>query len=277
MRQKGFVPAIFYGRSAENMLLAVKNDELVKLHKDKKDHAFIKLIIDDGGNKKIEKLSLIKELQVQPLTGKFYHADFYEVDMKHKLTIDVSLRFIGKAIGVENGGELQHIKREVKVSCLPANLPDHIDVDVSALDIGDSIKVKELKLAEGITVLDPPDAAVAAVAVIKVIKATPEEEEVAAEEGAAAAASSGSWPTAKHRQQKEKDCPEKKKKRKNKTIAINNWARENVSLYFSKNFFRAHKREGASDVLDCWFGKSGKSLSGYKTQHRVYGFGKTGR
>jgi large subunit ribosomal protein L25 len=76
----------------------------------------------------------------------------------------------------------------VKVSCLPANLPDHIDVDVSALDIGDSIKVKELKLAEEITVLDPPDAAVAAVAVIKVIKATPEEEEAAAAAAAAAAA-----------------------------------------------------------------------------------------
>jgi large subunit ribosomal protein L25 len=109
LRKSGFVPAIFYGRSAQNLLLAVKNDALVKLHKDKKDHAFIKLIIDDG-KKKIEKLSLIKELQVQPLTGKFFHADFYEVDMEHKLTVEVSLRFIGKPIGVDNGGELQHIK-----------------------------------------------------------------------------------------------------------------------------------------------------------------------
>jgi large subunit ribosomal protein L25 len=196
LRQQGFVPAVFYGRSAENILLAVNNKELLKLHKDKKDHAFIKLIIDDGGTKKIEKLSLIKELQVQPLTGKFFHADFYEVDMKHKLTFDVTLRFIGKAIGVENGGELQHIKREVKVSCLPANLPDHIDVEVSLLDIGDSIKVKELKLAEGITVLDPPDAAVAAVAVIKVVKATPAEEEAAAAAAAAATAAEGAVPAA---------------------------------------------------------------------------------
>lgn len=184
LRQKGFVPAIFYGRSAENILLAVRNDELVKLHKDKKDHAFIKLIIDDGGNKKIEKLSLIKELQVQPLTGRFYHADFYEVDIKRKLTVDVSLRFIGKAIGVENGGELQHIRREVKVSCLPLNLPDHIDVDVTNLDIGDSLKIRDLKVAEEITILDRLDSAVAAVAVIKVAK-EPVKEEVAAEEGAA--------------------------------------------------------------------------------------------
>jgi large subunit ribosomal protein L25 len=184
LRQKGFVPAVFYGRSAENILLAVRNDELIKLHKDKKDHAFIKLIIDDGGNKKIEKLSLIKELQVQPLTGKFYHADFYEVDIKRKLTVDVSLRFVGKAIGVENGGELQHIRREVKVSCLPLNLPDHIDVDVTNLDIGDSIKIRDLKVTEEITILDRPDAAVAAVAVVKVAK-EPVKEEVVAEEGAA--------------------------------------------------------------------------------------------
>jgi len=186
LRQSGFVPGILYGRSIANILLAVKNDELIKLHKDKKDHAFIKLIIDDGG-KKIENLSLIKELQVEPLTGKFFHADFYEIDMKRKLTFDVSLNFTGKAIGVENGGELQHIKRHVTVSCLPADLPDHIEVDVSALNIGDSVKVKELKVSDKIAVLDAPDAAVASVAVIKVVKAAVVEEEVApAEEGAAA-------------------------------------------------------------------------------------------
>jgi large subunit ribosomal protein L25 len=203
LRQKGLVPAIFYGRAAENILLAVKNDALLKLHKDKKDHAFIKLIIDDGGAKKLEKLSLIKELQVQPLTGKFYHADFYEVDMKRKLTFNVSLSFTGKAIGVENGGELQHFKRQVTVSCLPANLPDHIEIDVAALDIGDSIKVKEMKLPEGITVLDPADAAVVAVAAIKVVKPTAAEEE-AATAAAAAAAATAAAPAAEEKTEKEK-------------------------------------------------------------------------
>jgi large subunit ribosomal protein L25 len=203
LRQKGFVPAVFYGRSAENILLAVKNDALIKLHKDKKDHAFIKLIIDNG-KKKIEKLSLIKELQVQPLTGKFYHADFYEVDMKHKITFEVSLRFVGKAIGVENGGELQHIKRAVKVSSLPSNLPDHIDVDVSTLEIGDSIKIKELKLPEGVTILDQADAAVAAVAAIKVVKATVAEEEAAAAAAATAEAATAEAPAAEEKTEKEK-------------------------------------------------------------------------
>jgi large subunit ribosomal protein L25 len=213
LRQSGFVPAIFYGRSAENILLTVKNDALVKLHKDKKDHAFIKLIIDDG-KKKTEKLSLIKELQVQPLTGKFYHADFYEVDMKHKLTVEVSLRFIGKPIGVDNGGELQHIKRELKVSCLPANLPDHIDVDVAALDIGDSIKVRELTIPEGITVLDLPDSAVASVAIVKIAKVEePVAEAVVTEEGAEAAAEGAEAAEAAEPTEKA-EKPEKEKKEK---------------------------------------------------------------
>jgi large subunit ribosomal protein L25 len=198
-RQKGLIPAIFYGRSAENILLTVSNDELFKLHKNKKDHAFIKLIIDDGGKSQMEKLSLIKELQYQPLTGKFYHVDFYEVDMKAKLTFEVSLEFVGKCIGVENGGELQHIKRVVKVSCLPVNLPDHIEVDVSSLDIGDSIKVKELKLADGVSVLDNADAAVVAVAAIKVVKATPAEE---AEAAAAAEAAEAAAPAEKAEKEK---------------------------------------------------------------------------
>ena len=186
LRQQGLVPAIFYGGSTENIALAVKSADLLKLRKEKKDHAFIKLIIDDGGNK-VEKLSLIKEFQMQPLTGKFYHADFYEVDMKKKLAFDVTLNFTGKAIGVENGGELQHIKREVKIMCLPTELPDHIDVNIAALEIGHAIKVKDISLPEGLTHLDPPDAAVVSVAAVKVVK-------VAVEEGSAAAPATAAAP-----------------------------------------------------------------------------------
>ncbi|MDD4192399.1 MAG: 50S ribosomal protein L25/general stress protein Ctc [Mangrovibacterium sp.] len=177
-RQKGLVPAVFYGRSVKNILLTVPNEDLAKLHKERKDHAFIKLIIDNDGEK-IEKLSIIKELQLQPLTGKIYHADFYEVDMTEKLTSDITLQFVGNSIGVELGGELQHFKRIIKISCLPENLPDHIEVDVTSLDIGDSIKIKELKLADGLTALDDPDAAVVAITSVKSAKAASEEETAA--------------------------------------------------------------------------------------------------
>jgi large subunit ribosomal protein L25 len=199
LRQQGFVPAIFYGGSTENIPLTVKSADLLKLHKEKKDHAFIKLIIDDGG-KKVEKLSLIKELQVQPLTGKLYHADFYEVDMKKKLVFDVSLNFTGKAIGVENGGELQHIKRDIKVLCLPSDLPDHIDVDITPIEIGHSIKVKDIQLPENLTHLDPPDAAVVSVAAVRVVKVEAAAEETPAEGAAPAAAE----PAKEEKKEKEK-------------------------------------------------------------------------
>ncbi|MEE9910272.1 MAG: 50S ribosomal protein L25/general stress protein Ctc [Deltaproteobacteria bacterium] len=201
LRQQGFVPAIFYGGSTENIQLAVKSSDLQKLRKEKKVHSFIKLIIDDGGNK-VEKLSLIKELQTQPLTGKLFHADFYEVDMKKKLAFDVTLNFIGKAIGVENGGELQHIKREVKVLCLPADLPDHIDVDIKAIEIGHSIKVKDIILPGTMTHLDPPDAAVVSVAAVKVVKVEATAE--AAAEGVAAAAAEPAKPAKDEKKEKEK-------------------------------------------------------------------------
>lgn len=199
LRQQGFVPAIFYGGSTENIPLTVKSADLLKLHKEKKDHAFIKLIIDDGG-KKVEKLSLIKELQVQPLTGILYHADFYEVDMKKKLVFDVSLNFTGKAIGVENGGELQHIKRDIKVLCLPSDLPDHIDVDITPIEIGHSIKVKDIQLPENLTHLDPPEAAVVSVAAVKVVKVEAAAEEAPVEGATTAAAE----PAKEEKKEKEK-------------------------------------------------------------------------
>ena len=203
LRQQGLVPAIFYGKATGNIPLAVKSSDLFRLHKQKKDHAFIKLLIDDGG-KKIEKLSLIKELQIQPLSGKFYHADFYEVDMNKKLAFDVELNFTGKAVGVENGGELQHIKRDVRVLCLPTDLPDHIDVDISALEIGHSLKVKDIVIPEGLTHLDPLDAAVVSVAAVRVAKV--ESAEAVAAEGAEAAegAAAAAEPAKEEKKEKEK-------------------------------------------------------------------------
>jgi large subunit ribosomal protein L25 len=183
-RQEGLIPAVFYGRGEEAILLSVNASELTKIIKMKKENIFIKLLIE--GEKHLEKLSLIKELQIEPVSRRFYHADFYEIRMDHKLTVDIPLRFVGTPIGVQNGGELQHLKRELKVSCLPAVLPDFIDVDVSGLDIGSSIKIQDIKVPEGIEVLDPGDVGVAMVAFVKVSVPQPE-----AAEGEAAAPAEG--------------------------------------------------------------------------------------
>jgi large subunit ribosomal protein L25 len=172
-RQSGLIPAVFYGRGEEAISLSVNAADLLKIIKTKKENIFIKLLIE--GEKSLEKLSLIKELQIEPVSRRFRHADFYEIRMDHKLTIDIPFRFVGDPIGVQNGGELQHLKRELKVSCLPAVLPDFIDVDVSGLDIGNSIKIQDIKVPEGIEVLDPGDVGVAMVAFVKVSVPQPEE------------------------------------------------------------------------------------------------------
>jgi large subunit ribosomal protein L25 len=187
-RKEGLIPAVFYGRGEEAIHLSVNAAELLKVIRAKKENIFIKLLIE--GEKHLEKLSLIKELQFEPVSRRFYHVDFYEIRMDHKLTLDVPIRFAGIPVGVVNGGELQHLKRDLKISCLPSVLPDAIEIDVSDLEIGDSIKVQDIRVPEGVTVLDPGDVGVAMVAVVKVsvpqMETPAEGEAVAAAEGEAA-------------------------------------------------------------------------------------------
>jgi large subunit ribosomal protein L25 len=103
--------------------------------------------------------------------------------MEHAITLDVPIHFKGQAIGVDSGGDLHHIKREIKVSCLFTVLPEFVEVDVSGLEIGDSIKVQDIKMPDGVNVLDPQDTIIASVTAPKaVVKAEPVEEELEAVE-----------------------------------------------------------------------------------------------
>jgi large subunit ribosomal protein L25 len=166
LRKDGFVPAVVYGSKTEPVLLSINSAELIKILKGKEENVFINLHVDNG--KKIEKFTLIKELQIEPVSGKFLHIDFFEIDKKQAITLDIPIHFTGVAPGVETGGELHHIKRDIKVSCLFAVLPEFVEVEVSGLNIGDSIKVHDIKLPEGITVLDPEDTIIASVTAPKV-------------------------------------------------------------------------------------------------------------
>ena len=188
-RKEGLMPAVFYGRGEKAIHLSVNAAELLKIVRTQKENVFIKLVID--GEKKLEKLSLIKELQIEPVSRRFYHADFYEVRMDQRLTLDVPLHFAGIPVGVVNGGELQHLKRDLKISCLPSALPDSIEIDVTGLEIGDSIKVQDIRVPEGITVLDPGDVGVAMVAIVKVSVPQPEEAEAGAPNAPAEAVAAG--------------------------------------------------------------------------------------
>jgi large subunit ribosomal protein L25 len=182
LRVAGGVPAVFYGPQAEAMSLSVNASDLFKLLKKREENVFIRLIIDDGGTKH-EKMSMVKEIQMEPVSRRFYHADFYEISMDRPLTFDVPIHFKGIPAGVENGGELQHVRRELKVSCIPTKLPDFIEVDIRGLNIGDQFRVSNIKGMDDVTLLDAGEVVIASVSAPRAapVKAETEEPEVPAE------------------------------------------------------------------------------------------------
>ncbi len=177
LRSKGMIPAVFYGPGTEAILLDVNVAELMSLRK-KEGKGFIKLMIA-GQDNKFEKLAVLKELQIEPLSRRLVHADFYEINMEHTFTFEIPIHFSGKPKGVDDGGELHLLKRELKVSCLPGVRPEFVAADISGMQIGDSFKVHDLAASDGVVVLDHADTVVATLAAPKAI-IKPEEEAEAA-------------------------------------------------------------------------------------------------
>jgi large subunit ribosomal protein L25 len=131
-----------------------------------------------------EKVALVKDLQFHPISGEVIHTDLYEVDLAARITVRVPLRFTGKAAGVVRGGILQPIVREIEVECLPLDIPGAFNVDVSALDIGDSMHVEDIPMPEGVAALYESNFAVVTVVTPSVEEApaaAPAEGEAAAE------------------------------------------------------------------------------------------------
>ena len=122
-----------------------------------------------------DKVALVKDMQYHPITGDVIHADLYEVDLTAKIAVHVPLHFVGKAAGVVRGGILQPIIREIEVECLPLDIPAYFDVDVSALHIGDSLHIEDLRMPEGVTAIYESN-----LALVSVVPPTVEEAPAAA-------------------------------------------------------------------------------------------------
>ncbi|MBP8980182.1 MAG: 50S ribosomal protein L25/general stress protein Ctc [Syntrophobacterales bacterium] len=176
-RANGLIPAVFYNPKAEAVMLTVNNRQMMELLKKSDENVFINLQIEDG-ERVLERMSIIKDIQQDPLTGQILHVDFYEISMDHKLTVAVPVHFTGSPAGVKLGGELQILKREVSLTCLPSALPEHIAVDISHLKVGEALRVGSLPVPEGVTILDAEDAILAMVSVTRAaMKAEAEAEE----------------------------------------------------------------------------------------------------
>ncbi|MBN2034711.1 MAG: 50S ribosomal protein L25/general stress protein Ctc [Deltaproteobacteria bacterium] len=181
LRRDKRVPAVFYGPKAKSIMLSVSYSDLQALIKSTtSENIILKLLIESGEN--VEARSVIlKELQTDPIKPFYYHADFYEIAMDKELTLNIALHLIGTPAGIIKGGMLQHVKRDLQVSCLPGNMVESIDVDVSSLDIGDSVHVKDIVLPDGIKLLEEEDEAVAIV--VAPYAAAEEVKEAVEEEG----------------------------------------------------------------------------------------------
>ncbi|MBE9504977.1 MAG: 50S ribosomal protein L25/general stress protein Ctc [Proteobacteria bacterium] len=185
LRSQGMIPAVFYGSKTEPIHLAVGNKDLKTiLNSESGSSTFLNLNFDEG--KQEGKIAVIKDLQINPVKDTLIHVDFFELSMNEKMTSSVPVEFVGKAEGVELGGTLQPIRRELEVSCLPKDLPSVIKIDVTTLGLGQSIHIDDVQLPEGVEV--PHDVNFTIAVVLAKRGAAEGEEAVEGEEEAAVAA-----------------------------------------------------------------------------------------
>lgn len=155
LRAAGRVPGILYGAGIQGAIaLALDVKELEKtLHTHAGGNVLVNL--DLAGDK--SRTVMFKEIDRHPLKGTVVHVDLLEVNMDKAVEIEVPVHLTGKAAGLAFGGIVQHETRTIRIECLPSQIPDSIDIDITPLGVGQSIHVKDIKLAEGLVAIDEPE------------------------------------------------------------------------------------------------------------------------
>ena len=153
-RMKGYIPGVLYGKNETTMHIMINEKEFTKLITKFKENVLIKLNLDNKEDKSV----IIKEIQKNVLTHKPIHVDFYAVSLKEKIELDVPIKIIGEAPGVKNlGGILEHLLRNIRVRCLPTDIPKSIEIDVSGLNINQNIFVKDLPKSPKVEIISDPN------------------------------------------------------------------------------------------------------------------------
>jgi len=207
LRRTGCIPAVTYGEGRPGLDIQLnEHDFVMLLRSHRSENMILDLAIE--GTDQISKV-MVKALQHHPITGRIIHADFYEVSMTRTISIEVPVKLLGVPKGVaQQGGLLEHVMRTVAIECLPGDVFDELELDVSGMDIGDTLRVRDVPVDTAkFKLLDDLDQVIVAVA-------APRLEEVAAEEEAEAegAAASPEVLTEKKEEDDEKAQGEKEKK-----------------------------------------------------------------
>src|SRR5690625_4521807 len=171
IRQIRNVPSVVYGKDKESKAIAVNNLELVKTVRDEGRNAIISLDIENSKPVDV----MLHDYQMDSIKDELIHADFYVVDMSEEMDVEVPLQLVGEAIGSKEGGVLQQPLFELQVRAKPNNIPDDITVDVSELDIAETITIADLPVSDKYEFLDEADTAIAIILTPDVIDETDEE------------------------------------------------------------------------------------------------------
>jgi len=158
LRKRKNLPAVLYGpHIKKNLLLEIEINELKTFFSlvSGKQKIITLNLVNKNVNKQRE--VIVKDFQEDRLKGELQHIDFYEITKGEKVTTTVPLSFVGKAEGEKVGGIVEHLLREVEIECLPKDIPQTVEVDVTPLGIGDSFYVKDLKISSDIKVVTHPD------------------------------------------------------------------------------------------------------------------------
>lgn len=182
LRRDGFIPGILYSHG-ESEAIQIPRKDFYKLFKGRISESVIFDIHTGEKKDQSEKMAYVKDYHVDPLSGELMHVDLFKVTKDEKIHTHVQIEFIGTAKGIKQGGILEVDLRELEVECLPMDLPEKIQIDVTNLEVGDSVHVKDVVLGDKVKITTNPEASIASVHVPKVAVIEEKVEEAVAVEG----------------------------------------------------------------------------------------------
>ena len=177
LRKQGFIPGVLYGKGKGSYAICVPERELRRVLTGAGGlHAILDVVLEGQAT---THASILKDYQQDPIRGHISHIDLQEVRLDQPIQASVTVQLIGEPAGVKEGGVLSQIQREINVEALPMEIPEHIDLDVTGMAIGDTLRLADLAPVEGVTYLDDPEDTVLASVGLPAREIEPEPEEPA--------------------------------------------------------------------------------------------------
>ena len=177
LRKQGFIPGVLYGKGKGSYAICVPERELRRVLTGAGGlHAILDVVLEGQAT---THASILKDYQQDPIRGHISHIDLQEVRLDQPIQASVTVQLIGEPVGVKEGGVLSQIQREINVEALPMEIPEHIDLDVTGMAIGDTLRLVDLAPVEGVTYLDDPEETVLASVGLPAREIEPEPEEPA--------------------------------------------------------------------------------------------------